>query len=399
MRILHAVQFYPPSVGGAQEVVRQVSERLGAHGHDVTVATTQLPARTGSVLNGVRVVEFDVRGNGARGMSGEVARYRRFVAEGGFDVVMSYAAQQWTTDALLDVLDDIPAVRVLAPCGFSGLYQWRYRRYFARLPERLARWDTLVFHGRHYRDIEFARRAGLEKLVVIPNGADEREFSDSAGREASFRSRHGIPRDVPVVLSVGSHTGRKGHAELLAAFGRLPGEAVLVLVGNPAGRRGCAAACRRRAARLSQRSRGSHRVLLLDPPREEVIDAYFAADIFAFASGVECSPLVLFEAAAAGLPVVTVPVGNAEEIVDQTGGGVVVPAGRRRNGDTRPDPTALSSAMSVLLDQPEVLNQMGQRARNAWQADYTWSAVARRYEDLYAKLTAARRDGARSASI
>ena len=373
-------------------MVRQISERLAAQGHDVTVATTRLPGPTRDSHNGVRVEEFDVSGNAAGGMKGEISRYRRFVAEGAFDVVMSYAAQQWTTDALLDVIDDIPAVRVLAPCGFSGLHQRRYRRYFARLPERLRHWDALVFHGSDYRDIEFARQAGLDDLVVIPNGADEREFGRSTGRNATFRSRHGIPEGVPIVLTVGSHTGRKGHAALLRAFGLLPHEAVLVIVGNRAGRRGCAGACRRRAAVLSRRSRGSHRVLLLDPPRDEVVDAYFAADIFAFASAVECSPLVLFEAAAAGLPVLTVPVGNSKEIVEWTGGGVVVPAERRRDGDTRTDATVFARALADLLGQPQRLREMGSHARAAWQHEYTWSNVGRRYENLYAELIRRRRD-------
>jgi glycosyltransferase involved in cell wall biosynthesis len=396
LRILHASQFYPPSVGGVQEVVRQISEGLAACGHDVTVATSHLPERKRSTLNGVYIQEFDVKGNAARGLRGEVARYRRFVADEAFDVVMSYAAQQWTTDALLDVVNDVPAARVLAPCGFSGLYQRRYRHYFARLPDRLKRWDALVFHGNEYRDIEFARKAGLDKLVVIPNGADEREFGPPRRSDVSFRSKHGIPQDVPIVLTVGSHTGRKGHAALLTAFDRFPREAVLVMIGNPAGRRGCVRACRRRGATLTRRSHGSHRVLLLDPPRDEVIKAYFAADIFVFASEVECSPLVLFEAAAAGLPVLTVPVGNSREILEHTGGGLVVPAERGRDGNTRVDPATFASAMSELLDQPQRLHQMGANARAVWQRQYTWSTVAARYEDLYTQLTAARRDGALS---
>jgi glycosyltransferase involved in cell wall biosynthesis len=239
LRILHAAQFYPPSVGGVQEVVRQISERLASHGHDVTVATSWLPGRVHREPNGVHVKEFEVKGNGAGAMRGDVSRYRRFVAEGGFDVVMSYAAQQWSTDALLDVLDDIPAARVLAPCGFSGLYQRRYRRYFARLRDQLRRWDALVFHGSAYRDIEFARKAGLDDLVVIPNGADEREFGEPAGRAARFRSQYGIPQEVPILLSVGSHTGRKGHAALLEGFGRLPREAALAVPALASGAPPC----------------------------------------------------------------------------------------------------------------------------------------------------------------
>src|SRR3954462_6732295 len=105
LRILHAVEFYAPSVGGAQEVIRQVSGRLAARGHDVTVATTHLRERRVDVIDGVRIEGFDVRGNAVRGIEGDVERYRRFVLDGGFDVVMTYAAQQWTTDALLPILE------------------------------------------------------------------------------------------------------------------------------------------------------------------------------------------------------------------------------------------------------------------------------------------------------
>jgi glycosyltransferase involved in cell wall biosynthesis len=49
--------------------------------------------------------------------------------------------------------------------------------------------------------------------------------------------------------------------------------------------------------------------------------------------------------------------------------------------------------VSELLDHPQRLHQMGQRGRSAWQREYTWSAVAGRYEDLYWQLAAARQTG------
>ena len=134
-------------------------------GHDVTVATTRHPDRRFAELGGVRIEEFDVSGNTVHGLKGEVERYRSFVAEGGFDVVMTYAAQQWTTDALLPALDRIPGRTVLAPCGFSGLEDPAYERYFSELLARLAKFDALIFHSDTYQDIEFARRAGLENLT------------------------------------------------------------------------------------------------------------------------------------------------------------------------------------------------------------------------------------------
>ena len=63
MKILHTVEYYQPSVGGAQEVVRQISERLVQRGHEVKVATTVHPGRSAKIINGVRIAEFDIKGN------------------------------------------------------------------------------------------------------------------------------------------------------------------------------------------------------------------------------------------------------------------------------------------------------------------------------------------------
>jgi glycosyltransferase involved in cell wall biosynthesis len=381
LKILHAVEFYAPSVGGAQEVVRQISERLVARGHSVTVATSRLPQRTARCLNGVAIEEFDVRGNEVRGLEGQIDAYRRFVLDGDFDVVLLYAAQQWTTDALLPVVRQIPAATLLAPCGFSGLRNPAYAAYFEHLERDLLDFNHLIFHSSDYQDIRFARAAGVERLTVIPNGADEREFGEHQSTER-FRSAHGISSGKPLVLTVGSHTGLKGHADAIAALrsAKEARDGTLAIVGNTPTGRGCSSACRARA--LVTRA-GGRRVVLDDPPRQGVIDAYLDADLFVFCSAVECSPLVLFEAMAAGLPFVTVDAGNAAEIVDWSGAGVVVESPRRRNGLVRPDRAGVARAIDELLADNARRAEMGHRGRKAWRDRFTWDAVAGRYEDLY----------------
>ena len=377
MRILHAVELYSPSVGGAQEVVRQISTRLAERGHDVTVATRALPDRASRVIDGVAIEEFDAGGSALQGLSGEVDRYREFVRDGGFDVVMTYAAQQWTTDALLDTIGDVPARTVLAPCGFSGLGTRSWRGYFKSLPGALGRFDALVFHSETYQDIEFARSAGLTNLHVIPNGADEREF----GRDGAldFRHLHGIEADEPLLLTVGGHTGLKGHLQVLRALRELDSRATLALIGNTPVSGGCREECERLAARTGRR------VLLLDPPRDEVVAAYRAADLFVFASEVEASPLVLYEANAAGTPFVSGPAGNAEEIAGWTGGGVVVPAPRRRRR-FRVSPRRLARASDELLADPSRRTALGEAGRRAWRESFTWDAITSQYERLYEEL-------------
>jgi len=389
MRILHAVEFYHPSTGGAQEVVRRVSEALVARGHDVTVATTRLPDRRDPVIRGVRIEGFGVSGSTARGISGEAERYRRFLLDGPFDVVMCYAAQQWATDLALPLLGQLTTATVVATCGFSGLFWPEFREYFERMPGWLARADHVILHGESVRDARFARDHGIDRCTIIPNGAAAAEF---AAPEDGFRIRHGIPANQPLLLTVGSHTRSKGHALAVSALlrARVP-RATLVIVGNTLGTPGCLPHCRRLARVTRLRSLGRKRVVLLDPPRDEVVAAFKAADLFVFGSTLECSPLVLFEAAAAGTPFVASPCGNAAEIAAWLGHGLVVDGTLTPDGFTRTSAGDLAAGIdAVLADLPTWRDRAG-AARERWRRDFTWESIAGRYEAVYEAAVARRR--------
>ena len=380
LKILHCVEFYHPSPGGAQAVVRQVSRELVLRGHEVTVATTRLPHRQEAELDGARIEEFEISGNAVRGMTGEVERYRSFVFDGGFDLVMTYAAQQWTTDALLPVLDRIPGRKVLAPCGFSGLDDPAYQAYYSELPGQLVGFDELIFHSDTYQDIEFARRAGLENLNVVPNGASREEFEDLA---SDFREQHRIDFDEPLLLTVGPHNWIKGHAQAVESFGRSNlTRGAMVVIGNKPLRLGCQWDCRRRSITTRLASRGRKRVILLDVPRDQVLAAYRAADLFVFCSEVECSPLVLFEAAASATPFVSTAAGNAVEIADWTGAGIIVPSERRDGRVTAPTERVAAEIESLWKDGEERLRR-AEQGRAAWRREFTWDQLAARYERVY----------------
>jgi glycosyltransferase involved in cell wall biosynthesis len=411
--------------------MRQLAERFVARGHDVTVATSCLPERQQRALNGVKIEEFRVAGNAVRGMDGEVGAYRDFVLRQDYDVLMIKAAQQWTFDALWPVLGEVRRPKVFVPCGFSGLYDPAYDRYFRDMPQILTMFDRLVFYASDYRDINFAKDHGLSKITVLSNAASEKEFNVPS--DLAFRSRHGIPDNAFLVLTVGTFTGGlKGHRELAEAFemasfqGR---EAVLILNGNvmstaaaPAGEapaptmrwrirriaegawRRLRAAVRRfrrgtmqpapRSASIAEivarinRSRTGRQARIEDLPRPELVQAYLNSDLFVFASNIEYSPLVLFEAAAAGLPFLTVPVGNAAEIASWTGGGVVCPAPVDDLGYTRVEPAVLADHISRLVADPAWLERLGRDGRRNWAERFTWAEVAGRYEALFAALIA-----------
>lgn len=382
MKILHTVEFYPPSVGGAQEVVRQLSERMVAAGHDVTVATTALPERTKKAINGVKIIEFDISGNAVVGYQGNPEPYREFLRRSDFDLIMVYAAQQWAADLFFEVMDEVRGKKVFVPCGFSALFNPDFREYFERMPEILKSFDATVYLSETYRDIKFAREHGVDNIHVIPNGADEREFSEIDPEDRlAFRSEHGI--SGPLIVSIGSHTGAKGHSEMLQAFERLPLHATFLLIGGES-RDGCLKSCQALAREINRP--GGKRVILADLDRSQTLRSLKAADLFLFLSNVEASPLVLFEAAAAGVPFVTSRAGNSAEIVRWTGGGVAVGGRRLENGKVLPSIWRSTVWMTAFLLLPPWRRKLGRKGRASWQKHFTWGKITAEYLKLYEDL-------------
>jgi glycosyltransferase involved in cell wall biosynthesis len=95
----------------------------------------------------------------------------------------------------------------------------------------------------------------------------------------------------------------------------------------------------------------------------------------------------LFEAAAAGTPFLTVPVGNADEIVRWTGGGILCKATKDDLGYTRVDPGTLAEMMARCMKDRERLSRLGETARERWRNCFTWKMVAGYYEDILAGRT------------
>jgi len=380
MKILHTVEFYSPSEGGAQEVVRQLSERMVNMGHEVTIATTKLPERKQKTLNGVKIVEFDIHGNQVVGIKGETERYKRFLLDGRFDVMMNYAAQQWATDLVFEIIDEISAKKIIVPCGYSSLNNPDFKDYFVKLPSILKKYDASIYLTKHYRDYTFAKEHRLRNLHVIPNGADEAEFAN-LNTNIDFRKKYSI--DNFFILAVSNHTGSKGHHESLISFESLPFPATLVIIGKHQDD-GCYETCQQEAARINNLDKNK-RVLLLTSPRDDTLSALKSADLFLFLSNIEVSPLVLFEAAAAGLPFISTKCGNAKEIAKWTHGGLITTTklDPLHKGNVIADTAATSNLINKLYRDPQLRSLLGSRGRINWLKQFTWEKIAKRYIGVY----------------
>lgn len=395
MKILHAVESYYPSVSGAPEVVRHLSERMVKAGHKVTVATRKSPERKSLNHNGVKIVEFNIRPTSNEGMStvtglaGDTKKYQNFLLNEKFDVIMTYAAQQWTTDLMLPILDKIKAKKVIVPCGYSGLYDPMYKQYFKDLPKYLRKFDATVYMAENYRDINFARKHKLKYTRLIPNGADETEFSKlpSSAEKAKLKKKYGIKGLV--LMTIANYTGEKGHQELLYVFKRLPVKsASLISAGTITPGIGCYDMFKEQSDRInhSHKFPGKKVILLDGTKRNQVRELLMCADLFVFFSNIEASPLVLFEAAAAGVPFVSTAAGNSAEIAKWTGAGTIVKTHERPSGRVAADlKDALWQVAKLAYNRPR-RKEMGRVGHEAWEKKFTWEKITEDYLKLYEDL-------------
>jgi glycosyltransferase involved in cell wall biosynthesis len=372
-------------------------------GHKVSVATSWRADRKHNSVAGMQIHSFRVNGNTASGMTGETDKYREFLIKGQFDFLLVMAAQQWTFDAMLPVLDKIKYRKLHIPCGYSGIYLKKYGGYYKEMEQHLHKFDSLIYNSTNYRDINFARDKKLPNINIIPAGASELEFMNID--KGQTRVQLGIDKDDFIYLSVGAPAFNKGHKEILRSYLMLdiPFQSTLVLNGNyyasdelslfnlirrpgqtlkEAGRRVLGRSPFNVIREASKNRNPIKKIVFADLTREELIPLFFDSDLFVFASHVEYSPLVIFECLAAGLPFLSIPVGNVDEIITWSNGGVLCPGKKTREGYSFADPKVFSEEMRKLSLDAEKRNKLSDNGRQAWRDNFTWKEIADRIEQL-----------------
>jgi glycosyltransferase involved in cell wall biosynthesis len=116
----------------------------------------------------------------------------------------------------------------------------------------------------------------------------------------------------------------------------------------------------------------------LTPNSPELIAQYHAADIFCLPTRGDCLPMVLAEAAAASLPLVSTDVGAISEIVTPATGVLVAPD----------DGRALVAALRNLAADPELRRTRGASARRLAERAHDADANARRLVELLIAVSA-----------
>jgi 1,2-diacylglycerol 3-alpha-glucosyltransferase len=212
-------------------------------------------------------------------------------------------------------------------------------------------------------------------IHVLPTGLAADRFRAGDGR--AFRASAGIDAQRPLVTYIGRVAHEKNIGFLVEVFRRVLAsvpEALLVIAGEGPAR----AALRQQVAHLGLEGH-VHFAGYLERD-SALLDCYAAADVFVFASRTETQGLVLLEAMAQGVPVVSTAELGTRSILVPGSGALVVPERQQE----------FAAAVVRVLSDAGVREDLAARGR-AYARNWTSAAMARRLAELYAELRAAPR--------
>lgn len=200
-----------------------------------------------------------------------------------------------------------------------------------------------------------------DKLVVVHCGADldryRYEPPPSGGSDLA-------------VICVGRLVPRKGQAVLLEALSMMDGRPSVTLVGRGPG----AAELEAMAAELTM----DGRVTFAGARSQDELPALLAAhDVFCLASFSEGVPVVLMEAMAAGLPVVSTPIAGVPELIADGASGLLVPPGR---------PDLLAAALNRLQRDAELRTALSRAGRDVVEQSFDARKCAAELAGVFEKM-------------
>ncbi len=218
-----------------------------------------------------------------------------------------------------------------------------------------------------------------DRITVVLPGTGRPQAAGPAATTTATTATAAAASGAPVrLLCVASLTPRKGHLLLVAALAacrqRDPAARwQLLCIGSAERDPACAASIR---SRIMEHGLDAQIVLAGERDEVGVARAYEEADVFVLASYHEGYGMVLAEALAAGLPVVSTTAGAIPETVP-AGAGLLVPSG---------DVAALSRALAQMIGQPGLRRSMSAAARAAAAVLPDWDDAARRFTAVLGAL-------------
>lgn len=371
MRIAIVTQSYYPRPGGVTEHAHHSAEELRKRGHEVRIITTRYGAHTGEEPGVTRIGR-----NCLVPMNGALvnmtvgmrlgSKLRTILNSFGPDIIHTHCPLVPTLP-LLTLLNAPAGSRVVGTFHAAAESNYAYRLLRSRLERFANRLDARIAVSQAALNLAHTYFPG--SYTIIPNGIDLKRFSPSEPALPQFRD------GAFTILFVGRLDKRKGLRYLIRAASLMAKSSSrrirLLVVGENGVRK----------LFLPGAGRNLEIIFAGLVSRESLARYYASCDVFCSpATGCESFGIVLLEAMACGVPVVSTSIPGYLTILQNEWNALVVPPR---------DPGALCGALQEIAENGRLRSRIVDNGLS-FVRQYTWEQVAGTLERLYADTIASR---------
>lgn len=332
MRILFAVHTYYPDKNGVQMVTEYIAEGV-AKQHDVEMLVGVSAVKISDAQsypeyeehNGVKIHRIHAELADNHVFIGDKDQYLQQVHREDIDVLVVVCTQSWPFDWIIPELDSIKCGKVLYSHGFSayreqypfmqdvlGLHLNAFRdhlywnKYYKECYKYLNKFDLVTYLSKSSSSYQYSLKHNLKNGVLLGNAVEDEMF-DNCSLEHINDSAEALK-----YIYVANYDANKNHMMLLHAFYEAAKDTdTLTMIGGMGN--DFYDALVEENNKLSNNGVDGRVKILFGLDRQGIRDAMEHSDVFVCTSLHEEFPLMLCEAAAKGLGIVSNNVGNASE--------------------------------------------------------------------------------------
>lgn len=328
MRILMISDVFFPRVNGVSTSIQTFRREFEKMGHEVTLIAPEYPGFEETDESIIRIPSRGVWGDPEDRMLkyGKVLELDERLSEKQFDLIHIH------TPFVAHYAGLALARRLMIPVveSYHTFFEEYLFHYIPYLPRKFLRFVARRFSRSQCNAVdgvvvpstamaEVLRGYGVDNNVqIIPTGIDLDAFTSGDG--SRFRREHVIPPKQPMMLHIGRIAHEKNIDFLIDVLEKVRSKIpniLMVIAGE-----GPAKQHLQQLVEMRELKRHAKFVGYLD--REStLLDCYRSGDIFVFSSPTETQGLVLLEAMALGVPVLSTAVMGTRDVLQQGCGAIV----------------------------------------------------------------------------
>jgi glycosyltransferase involved in cell wall biosynthesis len=344
---------------GAENHIVALSQGLLERGHDVLVAVP----RGGWLQTNLEAKQVPVRSMKMKDLDYwiSIVKLVGIVRKRRIDILHTHLSRAACIGHAVGRLTGVPVVATA------------HVRNTARIYKRLARGrNRLIAVSQFGADLLAGNRIPKKFIRTIYHGTDFADTEISCSSEA-VKLEFGIPAERAIIGLVGKVCRDKGQLELIRATSQLVSSGLdlhVMLIGRSDEK--YLQKLQREITELELQDR-----VLFAGTRDDVARLIDSFTISVLPSCMETFGLAAVESSARGKPVVATRVGAIPEIIRDMETGILVDL----------NPSSIATAIGQLLNDPQMLSDMGERGRQWVRSEFTVAKMVDKTESLYQEVS------------